>query len=61
MSLESNNFLCACIGCINNEPHCPCSMVRLGLKTSKDYEPSQEVIDALAKALDDVFGRHKNG
>ncbi len=46
-----NNF-CACVGKMNDEPHCPCVMRRYGLATSFDVW-TEEQIKQLEKMFDE--------
>lgn len=48
--------ICACLGPSQNEPHCMCKMIQLGLKTKEDYRPSLEESAKLKSALASVFG-----
>jgi len=59
--------LCACMGPMYNEPHCPCEMKRLGIERSKEYKASitPEAIAARNRELDAIFSKvfewRKNG
>ncbi len=54
--------LCACLGPRQDEPFCMCVMIQKGLKTLKDYGPSDEDKAKLKNALVDVFNwRQPNG
>jgi hypothetical protein len=57
--LESGKLsMCACIGKVGNDPHCPCEMKRLGLKS--DSEPTDEDKKKLQDALDRILARTEN-
>lgn len=51
--------LCACIGPMYGEPHCSCTMVRLGLERSDEYKKSIEKISNIeydiSKVLEDIL------
>lgn len=53
-----NLELCACMGPQGNEPYCPCGMRSRGLATSANW--TQEEIDAMQKALEEIFDRKNN-
>jgi len=53
------NDICACLGPRDDEPYCMCEMIRRGLKTSKDYEWSQEEKDRLTLALNGIFNKRE--
>ena len=52
--------LCACMGPVRGEPHCPCVMIQMGLKTENDYKMSFEEESALLTAMETIFKRNSN-
>ena len=50
------NVACACMGPINGEPHCPCAMKQMGLRTDKDYDWPEEKKAEFAAALAEMYG-----
>lgn len=54
------NDICACMGPRDDEPYCMCEMIRRGLKTSKDYEWTQEEKARLYKAMREIFDQKGN-
>jgi len=54
--------LCACLGPMYNEPHCPCTMERMGLERSAEWKEYNSPANVkrrekqLEKALAKMFG-----
>jgi hypothetical protein len=59
---EEKIELCACMGKMYDEPHCPCVMKQKGLPRSEEWKAEQNRREeAIKKALPGIFGWQVNG
>lgn len=52
--------LCACLGPIKGEPHCPCTMVQMGLKKNEDYKMPEEEVEKLRAVMKTILTRNED-
>lgn len=60
--LTDNNWPnpCACLGPIDGEPCCPCTMVRCGLPRSEEHKRKQdEATTKIKQVFDSIFKEAK--